>query len=396
MDITARPTDSALDGPVSNKRKDFNVAETIKTKAVTPTGVNHKLKVARYRDKLLNALRDTVDRPLFNLLDRRSIEVLGAKAANTEISYYSDMLAYVRFCSSERLTPLPFLERSLDTYLSNMMVAGKKRGTIDRHVASLAYWAQLLELDDPRKSFVVKTRLEKIRRKLPTRTRQAEGLRAAQLEQALTLLNPDVPRDCQDITLLFVGFETLCRQSELVEFNWGDLEKQADGSSLLHLKQSKTDQYRDGEWVFLSATTTALLLGWQAVSNPDHKMGPIFRGIYSDGNMGRRLSTRGVQRCYKRIAKRLGLSPAVFSGHSTRVGAAQEMVERNIDSAKIMLSGRWKTMTMLTRYSKKIRASKSGMADLTQQLQWNGPTGHDKAKDKNLINAYNPNELAHE
>ena len=266
-----------------------------------------------------------------------------------------------------------YRDRTVDAYLSSLMAAGRKRGTIDRHVASLAYWATLLELDDPRHSFIVKIRLEKIRRQLPTRTRQAEGLRAEHLEKALTLFNPEVPRDCQDITLLFVGFETLCRQSELVAFDWGHLDKQADKSSLLDLTKSKTDQDGEGEWIYLSATTTELLLGWQAVSNPDNKMGPIFRGIYSDGKMGGRLSTRGVQRCYKRIAKRLGLSPAVFSGHSTRVGAAQEMMERNIDSARIMLSGRWKTMAMLTRYSKKIRASRSGMADLTQQLHWDDP-----------------------
>tara|TARA_Y100000780_G_scaffold119873_1_gene108125 strand:- start:20 stop:787 length:768 start_codon:yes stop_codon:yes gene_type:complete len=228
----------------------------------------------------------------------------------------------------------------------------------------------MLELNDPRQSFRVKTRLQKLRRRLSKRTRQAEGLRVEHLELALELFNPEVARDCQDITLLFIGFETLCRQSELVGFDWRHFELQADGSGLIDLEQSKTDQEGEGEWLHLSVTTTNLLLGWGAVSNPNHKEGAIFRGIYSDNRMGDRLSTRGVQRCFKRIAKRLDLEPSIFSGHSTRVGAAQEMIERNIDSAKIMLSGRWKTMAMLTRYSKKIRAKRSGMADLTNQLNW--------------------------
>lgn len=46
------------------------------------------------------------------------------------------------------------------------------------------------------------------------------------------------------------------------------------------------------------------------------------------------------------------------------------MIERNIDSAKVMLSGRWKSKTMLTKYSKKIQAKRSGMAELSQQLGW--------------------------
>lgn len=86
--------------------------------------------------------------------------------------------------------------------------------------------------------------------------------------------------------------------------------------------------------------------------------------------MGDRLSTRGVQRYFKRIAKRLALEPSIFSGHSTRVGAAQEMVEANIDFAKIMLSGRWKTTRMLILYTRKLNAKKGGMAELTQQLEW--------------------------
>lgn len=328
------------------------------------------MTLAKYRDELLGALDGRIAFELFQRLDARSMDVQGAKAPNTEIAYYSDVIAYVAFCQEEDLRPLPFLAGTVEAYLAQLEALGRKRGTIDRHVASLAYWATLLELDDPRQSFRVKTRLEKLRRRLSQRTRQAEGLRVEHLERALAEFNPEVARDCQDITLLFIGFETLCRQSELVGFDWSHFELQADGSGLLNLAQSKTDQDGEGEWLHLSATSCNLLLGWGAIANPKNKEGPLFRGIYSDNRMGNRLSTRGVQRCFKRIAKRLDLEPSIFSGHSTRVGAAQEMMERNIDSARIMLSGRWKSMAMLTRYSKKIRAKRSGMADLTKQLHW--------------------------
>jgi len=78
--------------------------------------------------------------------------------------------------------------------------------------------------------------------------------------------------------------------------------------------------------------------------------------------------------------ERLGLSPHVFSGHSTRIGAAQEMAERNIEAYKIMLSGRWKDMRMVTRYTKKLNAKRSGTADLTRSLGWDQPIS--KALDK--------------
>lgn len=352
------------------KRDDFRPATTIEQKTVFTKKTTHELKIAKYRDRLLAGLHDCTESGLFLKLDERSLDVQGAKAKSTEISYYSDMICYVEFCKTEELTPLPFLEGTVEAYLSHLEGLGRKRGTIDRHMAALAYWAKLLELDDPRKSFRVETRLEKMRRRLSSRRRQAEGLRVNHLEKALEIFNPEVPRDCQDITLLFIGFETLCRQSELVNFDWQHFELQADGSSLLDLTHSKTDQDAEGEWIHISVTTTNLLLGWGAISNKTNREGPLFRGIYSSNTMGDRLSTRGVQRCFKRIAKRLNLEPSLFSGHSTRVGAAQEMVERNIDSARIMLSGRWKSMAMLTRYSKKIMAKRSGMAELTRDLKW--------------------------
>ena len=79
--------------------------------------------------------------------------------------------------------------------------------------------------------------------------------------------------------------------------------------------------------------------------------------------MSDEISPRGIARAFKRIAKRLGFSEHAFAGYSTRIGAAQEMAERNIEAYKIMLSGRWKDMRMVTRYTKK-----SGMADLVQSL----------------------------
>ena len=64
----------------------------------------------------------------------------------------------------------------MDAYLSNMMAQGRKRSAIDLHVAGLVAWANMLELDDPRASFKVKTRLAEIRKKVKNKCRQAEGL----------------------------------------------------------------------------------------------------------------------------------------------------------------------------------------------------------------------------
>ncbi|MBU2887756.1 tyrosine-type recombinase/integrase [Gilvimarinus agarilyticus] len=353
------------------QRSDHRVNGTLDAQAIIPRKTPHQLKIAGYRDRLLKSLQQVLPWELFERFDRRSMDMLDTVPDNTEIARYSDLCQYVEYCVRMDYPPLPFEDYVVDAYLSYMMAEGRKRSAIDRRVSSLVAWANALELDDPRASFKVKNRLGRIRKMVKNKRRQAEGLRVAHLEQALSLFDPAIARDCQDIALLFVGFETLCRQSELVRFDWEDLRLDSDGSSLLELDWHKTDQDGDGTYLYLSRNTTDLLLGWQRRSG--QSSGAIFRGIYSSGKMGDRLSERGVSRCFKRTAGRLGLEPSVFSGHSNRVGAAQEMVEGNVDSAKIMLSGRWKSMAMLTQYAKRIQAKRGGMAELTQKLEWDKP-----------------------
>jgi hypothetical protein len=52
----------------------------------------------------------------------------------------------------------------------------------------------------------------------------------------------------------------------------------------------------------------------------------------------------------------------VTGGHSTRVGAAQDLVELDIDLAAITQAGGWKSTRMPMQYAEKINAGRSGMA----------------------------------
>jgi catechol 2,3-dioxygenase-like lactoylglutathione lyase family enzyme len=68
---------------------------------------------------------------------------------------------------------------------------------------------------------------------------------------------------------------------------------------------------------------------------------------------------------FKRVAQWIGM-PARFvaevSGHSTRVGAAQDLAERDIDLAAITQADGWKSTRMPLQYAEKINAARSGMA----------------------------------
>ena len=343
------------------KRPDFKPSIEPLAPAHVKKGMSHDQRMDQYRDRLFTLLRNQIPADVFLHLDQRSETYLGSFADNTEVAMYGDLIQYVEYCLYREVTPLPFMPHTIDLYLSRLMGEGYKRSTIDRRVASLVKWADMLEWDDPRGSHKVKARLAKIRKNVKKSKRQAEGLRLEHLKEALEVMDPAVPRDCQDIAMVWIAFETMCREAEFVALDWEDLRLDADGSGTFEVHTSKTDQDGEGALQNISSVTVSLLLNWQQVSGKDS--GAVFRGVYSNGKLGDRLSTRGVDRCFKRIVKRLGLDPSIFSGHSCRVGAAQDMVEAGVDQTKIILTGRWANDAMLVSYSKRIRAKKSGMAD---------------------------------
>ena len=55
-----------------------------------------------------------------------------------------------------------------------------------------------------------------------------------------------------------------------------------------------------------------------------------------------------------------------LSGHSTRVGAAQDMVAHGIELPAIQQAGRWKSTAMATRYAERLLAARGGAAQLAR------------------------------
>src|ERR1700722_14623652 len=87
--------------------------------------------------------------------------------------------------------------------------------------------------------------------------------------------------------------------------------------------------------------------------------GPIFRRLVGRDQIGDALHPGSLAPIFKRVAQWIGM-PARFvaevSGHSTRVGAAQDLADLDIDLAAITQAGGWKSTRMLLRYAEKINA----------------------------------------
>lgn len=146
----------------------------------------------------------------------------------------------------------------------------------------------------------------------------------------------------------------MTRRSELIAVRDEDLAHRDDGTLRVLIRRSKADPFGAGRIAFTSRRTAELLRQWLEFRGPEIEC--VFCPIYHGRAINRCLETTTVRRVIKGAAKRIGLQSeqvSSFSGHSLRVGAAQDLLKRGFDTAAIMRAGGWKSINVLARYLEK-------------------------------------------
>ena len=155
--------------------------------------------------------------------------------------------------------------------------------------------------------------------------------------------------------------DLLARRSEAVALELADVTGSRDGSATVLIRRSKTDQSGQGETRWLAPATVERLRAWLAASGIHE--GPIFRAVNKAGGTGGPLTGGEVPRILKRLAALApGLDPAAVSGHSCRVGMAQDLVAAGEELAGVMQAGRWRSPMMPARYAEKLEAGRGAVA----------------------------------
>jgi integrase len=285
----------------------------------------------------------------------------------------SDWTQYLAWCEANRATPLPASVEQLETFLSAAIDKGRKRATVDRYLYTVGLVHIAAGLPSPSKDPNWPVKWKKLIRRLKTAgghtRKQAGELDMAGIEAILTSLG-DTPRDLRDAALLSIASDTLCRESELVAIRVEDLHHNRRRNTWsLHVPFSKTNQ--DGatpDYRFVSVETIERVRAWQAISNI--KEGALFRPLggrpkANEAAENHALLSQEVARIFRRRAKAAGLDNArSISGHSTRIGSANDLAENGATGTQIQLAGGWRTDRMVTYYTRKSEAGVSAMAQL--------------------------------
>lgn len=281
----------------------------------------------------------------------------GAYSEKTLSGYRNDLQQFRAWCETHGEIWLPAQPEAVAAFL-NEEAQAKSLSTLRRRVEAIKFVHRLSDLPPPTSHSEVLLALRRAVRAKRQRPGQALGLTADLLERMLAATGPSL-RDQRDAAMVSVGYDTLCRSSELVAMR---VEHLAPDRTTILVPRSKADPCGNGRIAYLSPGTIKRLSAWLEAADLDR--GPLFRGLHTAKPSDCALDTASVRRIVKRIAARSGLGSAItagLSGHSMRVGAAQDMMLAGIDTLGIMQAGGWRTTHVLARYVENASAGRMHM-----------------------------------
>ncbi len=314
------------------------------------------------RLKLVSNGNQSMDKEIQSLDLNRAIKLLqdtvikidGAYAPSTIRAYRTDFSDFIYFCRDRNANAIPAEPYLVVQYICDLTGSGRSSASIRRALCGLSAIHKLNRFDDPTKDPDVALEMRRMHRKLGRSSCQAGSINADTLDKLL-LATDDSIRGIRDRALLLVAYDTLCRRSELVSLRVKDVKiniKNGIETSSIFLRKSKTDQDSSGKWLHLSQRAHQALVEWmkKLPEEQEYLMVGIGRGGRISHNS---LGSSQVNRIYKRIAKNAGLNELAIkriSGHSMRVGAAQDLLSAGASMPIIMQRGRWSKTDTVMRY----------------------------------------------
>jgi integrase len=286
----------------------------------------------------------------------------GAYSINTLRAQKADGAIFQAFCESRGEPYLPANPKTIRAFIEDRVKAGKKPATVKRYVATIARVHIAAGLLNPCSSEAVRLGLKQMGRETSARQDQAHPLGWKDIKGFIDSAGQGLRAD-RERAMLCVAYETLARRGELVALEIRDIDFHPDGTGQALIRRGKTDAEGQGRVAYLSRETVRWLKVW--LDHATLSEGPIFRRLIGRDQISDALHPGSIAPIYKRVAQWIGMPERVVnkvSGHSTRVGATQDLAALDIDLAAITQAGGWKSTRMPLQYAEKINAARSGMA----------------------------------
>ncbi len=273
----------------------------------------------------------------------------GAYSENTLRGYHADFASFEQWCLEKKYCPLPAAPETVAEFIRHDAIKSSP-STLRRRLSGIRKIHRLMRLDNPVADEEVLIALRRALRSKSRRQKQALGL-TREIRDKLLAACPDGLLGSRNRALIAVGYDTLCRRAELVSLRVDDLTPLENGAMSILVRRAKNDPFGDGRFGYLAPATVELLRAWLHAASIEK--GWLFRKVSVTRIGAKSLHPFTVNCIIKAVATAAGLDPAIvagLSGHSMRVGAAQDLMADGVGLLPIMQAGGWKSMNVIGRY----------------------------------------------
>ena len=296
--------------------------------------------------------------------DRVRKALADAFAASTRRAYLSHWEAFEGWARERGHSPAPASPEAVAAHLADLARTASASTLRIRRVA-IGAAHRAAQLQDPTAAELVKRTLSGLVRQVGSHQRQASPLTEQGLDAIRTTarqrrvgggavrrrLESAVAarrRGLVDIALCSVMRDALLRREEAAALTWADVPRQEDGSGRLAVRRSKTDQESAGALLYLGPLAMRDL---DAIRPPEGAPGDRVFAL-SAGQISRRIAA---------AARAAGLGEG-FSGHSPRIGMAQDLSAAGATLSELMQAGRWTSSSMPAVYIRSQLAGRGAVA----------------------------------
>ena len=291
------------------------------------------------------------DNPI-QLLIKTLALIEGAYAPATIRAYKSNFERFIFYCNSINANALPADSETIAKFIQKLTASNLKSASIRLATAAISTIHKLNELPDPTRQPAAKLELRRMHRTLGRTSKQALGITAQILDRMILSAKNDL-YGLRDKALILLAYDSLCRRSELVSIRMGDIEYDDAGlPTHIRLRKSKTDQEAIGKLIRISPGVQEAIANW--IKCLKDKEGFLFRGISNNGGITDKLNPGQINRIYKKLARQANIPKNQIkniSGHSIRIGAAQDLLLSGISLPMLMSKGRWSKPETAIRYA---------------------------------------------
>ena len=286
------------------------------------------------------------------LLKATVLKIEGAYSPSTIRAYRANFAVFIRYCEEQGTSPLPSQPQTVTKFIAHLSNGHLQSASIRIAIVAIAAIHRLNRFDDPTKDPDVALEVRRMYRKLGRASNQALGVTQPILEKLISVTD-DSLRGIRDRTLLLLAYDSLCRRSELVSLRIEDVSNLGTDKGLqIRLRKSKTDPNAMGTWLHLSERTQQAIEDWIDASGIED--GFLIRRMTKHGGiLPRGISGGHINRIYKHLAAQAKLDSKMIehiSGHSMRVGSAQDLLVSGASLPMLMSRGRWTKTDTVMRY----------------------------------------------